>query len=1024
MAGTDERKPDQRLALQEEKRTLKETSGTDMDMDNTKTGKLQGETAKTKDFPVVCIGASAGGLEAIEAFLSGLPEKSGIAFVIVTHTHPDHTTRLPEILRRKSPVEVVLLEDGTRLKPDTLFIPPSDKDPVIKDGGIRLQERTSRADAHLPIDRFLKSLADEYGEAAGCVILSGSGTDGTGGLRRIKENGGVAFAQSKRSAQHRGMPESAIETGLIDFVLDPPEMAKELIAYFKHPNVLRAEAPEKSKHPDVLSQILTFLANHTGHDFSGYKKNTLFRRINRRMGLNHCPTMEDYLNFLQRNPRESHALFQDMLISVTSFFRDPEVFAFLQNQMQEFFTPEADGDSFRVWIPGCATGEEAYSVAIIIIECMENLNITRQLQIFATDVDENAIEKAWRGLYTSNIATDVSAERLKRFFTKEGNQYRVKKELREPIVFANQDVLRDPPFIHLDMLVCRNLLIYLEIKAQSKLLLLFHYSLKSSGILFLGTSESTGRFSELFHPLNKKFGIYQKLDEKRTTGRQVHFLPGKGKVPHAGPVQKIGIPDWEKDTTPDGQLPKIGLVVKRILLERHTPACALVDDRGEIVYIHGRTGKYLEHAPGKPSLRIVECAREGLRNILSDCLGRAVRKKEVVQRTGVRVKANGDSVTVDLTIKPIDEPGLNTHYMVLFEESPEFAGGETPSMPADAAEDGVTPDDAATERIAELERELNELRSDYHSSQEELESSNEELKSVNEEMYSSNEELQSTNEELESSREELEALNEELSTVNNELNEKITELNESYGKLTDVLNSADMAIIFLDNDLVVRRFTDQAARLVNLIDQDMGRPLSHISHFIENIDLTHEAARVIKSLTPFETEVRTKDGHWYRMHIMVNRAKHVIEGVVLTFINIDPQKIAQAELQAYAENEASAARRLTESIVDTVRESLLVLDGNLRVVSANRRFHETFATPAGKVEDTHLFEIGDGQFDIPELRRLLEEIIPRNEIFEDYLVEHSFERTGVMRMHLNARRLRGKSEDEERILLAILAETE
>jgi two-component system, chemotaxis family, CheB/CheR fusion protein len=886
-----------------------------------------------------------------------------------------------------------------------------------------LKERASRADLHLPIDRFLESLADEYGEAAGCVILSGSGTDGTGGLRRIKEKGGVAFAQSASSARHKGMPESAIETGLIDSVLDPSEMGKELIAYFRHPRVLRTEAPEKGTHPDVLSRILTFLASHTGHDFSGYKKNTLNRRINRRMGLNHCPAMEDYLKFLHRNPKESQTLFQDMLISVTSFFRDPEVFAYLEKQLQEIFTPETDGDSFRVWIPGCATGEEAYSVAIIIFECMENANITRQVQIFASDIDENAIEKARRGIYTSNIAAEVSEERLRRFFIQEGNYYRIKKKLRESVVFANQNVLRDPSFIHLDMLVCRNLLIYLEVEAQSKLLLLFHYSLKPGGILFLGTSESTGRFSELFHPLNKKFSIYQKREDKLTTEGKVHFPPAWETRFMPLSVENIGTPDRKKATASDRQLPEIGLMVKRNLLEHHTPACALVDDRGDIIYIHGRADNYLAYAPGKPSLRIVECAREGLRNILSGCLVRAVRKKEIVRRTGVRVKTNGSFLAVDLTVKPIDEPGLNTHYMILFEQLQNPPGDKLPGMPADETEAGVTPDDVVAGRNAELEQELNELRSDYRATQEDLESSNEELKSANEEMYSSNEELQSTNEELESSREELESLNEELSTVNSELNEKITELNESYNKITNVLNSTDMALIFLDNDLIVRRFTDQAARLVNLIDKDMGRPLSHISHNIEKVDLTHEAARVMKSLTPLETEVRTRDGHWYRMNIMVNRTQHVIEGTVLTFVNIDSQKTAQAELQAHAKNEAIEARRFAESIVDTVRESLLVLDGNLRVVSANRRFLETFAT-FGRVEGIPLFEIGDGQFDIPELRRLLEEVIPRNEIFEDYLVEHSFENTGVVRMHLNARRLRGKSEDEERILLAILAETD
>ncbi|RJQ77493.1 MAG: chemotaxis protein CheB [Desulfobacteraceae bacterium] len=832
--------------------------------DKAEQARLLVEALRPNNFPIVGIGASAGGLEALEAFVSAIEAKSGMAFVVVSHSHPDHKTRLPEILERKAKVPVVLLKDGTRLAPDTIYIPPSDLDPIILDGLIRLQKRQNRADLHMPIDIFLRSLAQDRGEAAGCVILSGTGTDGTQGVRQIKEKAGVTVAQNEASARHWGMPRSAIETGLVDYVLAPSRMPAQLVAYFRHPAAIRDEPQENHPHASELDMILSFLAERTRHDFSMYKKSTLIRRIQRRMSVTRSSSVSEYLEFLHDNPAEPKALFQDLLIGVTNFFRDPEVFAFLKEKVLPDLLARSQGKgSFRAWIPGCATGEEAYSVAILVKECMRELKVNHEIQIFATDIDAKAIEKARQGVYLVNIATDVSAERLERFFVPGNNLYQIKKEIRESVIFAEQNVLRDPPFMNLDLLVCRNLLIYLKPAAQAKVIPLFYYSLKPAGVLFLGTSEGTGRFAELFQPIDKKFSLYQKQSGRDIRPR-IQF-PSGAKRPLSPVDPRIQRPDGIPDN--DG----IAQAVTRLLLEEHTPACAIVDHGGNILYIHGRTGAYLEPAQGKANLRITDMAREGVRTALSSALHQAFQNNRPIRKKGLQVKTNGQHVRIDLTVKPISAPSLKDCLMVLFEQvgaaSPQKGNvGEPKTDRADALRNSV------------LEQDLATVRDDYHTTLRELEASNEELISVNEEMHSSNEELQSTNEELESSKEELQSLNEELSTVNNELYSKIEEVQDAYDSITDVLNSTRIAIVFTDTELRIKRFTAEAARLINLIDTDAGRPLDHISHNLQYENLTQKVRRVIQTQSSFEEEVRTQDGQWYRMSIMVHQRADALEG--------------------------------------------------------------------------------------------------------------------------------------------------
>jgi len=688
---------------------------------------------------------------------------------------------------------------------------------------------------------------------------------------------------------------------------------------------------------------------------------------------------------------------------VTNFFRDREAFDHLKLHVLPEIISRSEGEALRIWVPGCATGEEAYSVAILMAECLEEKESNQAVQIFGTDIDPIAIEKARQGSYVQNIASDVDEDRLKRFFIKEDSHYRVRSSIREMTVFAEQNILTDPPFSKLDLLVCRNLLIYLKPEAQNRLIPLFHYTIRNEGFLFLGSSESIGRFDDLFEPVGKPHSLFRKKN---------HDVRPMVQFPTAKRLEKAqAAPDTGKEPERSGQ--SLRRAVERVLMEAHTPACVLVNRAGEILYFHGRTGKYLEHAPGNPTLQIGDMAREGLRFALLSSLGRLDEQKGEIRERGVRVKTNHEYQRIDLVVKGLTEPPLKDCRLVIFEERPEPAESKQ-SLESDQPE--------AVSRHSEetLEAELMRIKQDYRIALEQLQTSNEELRSANEELQSSNEELQSTNEELESSREELQSLNEELNTVNSELHGKMEQLGEAYNAINTVLNSTRIAIVFLDTELRIRRFTPEATQLLNLIDSDAGRPIEHISHNLEYPHLTEKARQVLKTLSGIDEEVCTKDGHWYRMRIMVyHTEEHIIEGVVMTLVNIDAQKQAQKELKEMSESALSAARQFADDIVDTVRESLLVLDSGMRVIRANRSFYDTFKNTSDKTEGKRIFELENGQWDIPELRRLLHELIESNRSFEGYRVEHRFPGIGFKRMVLNGRALRGVDSRQVRILLAI-----
>jgi two-component system CheB/CheR fusion protein len=963
-------------------------------------------------FPLVCLGASAGGLKALEAFFSSLPEQSGMAFVIISHTDPDHTSLLPDILKRKSRIPIKEILENSVPEQNTVFLPPSNRDLVMERGRFRLKEWARKSGLHMPIDSFLESLAYEYGERSACIILSGTGTDGTHGLRLIKEAGGVSFAEAQSSAGHFGMPQSAIDTGMIDYVMEPNRMPEQLIDYFKHPVTLlqdsEAETPKEKKLATSLKNILMFLASRTNHDFSCYKKSTLIRRVERRIAVTQSGSANQYYRYLHGKNDECDLLFQDLLIGVTEFFREPEAFSVLEERvLPRIFARLGKSDTLRIWVTGCSSGEEVYSVAMVVMEYMEKQKIKRDLQIFGTDIDGHAIETAREGVYLQNIAAKVSEDRLDRFFVKVKDRfYRVRKEIREPVVFAVQDVLRDPPFTKLDLLFCRNLLIYLEADAQNRLIPIFHYSLKPGGALFLGSSETIGRFGEFFSALDKKH-IYFKRDAPISIQPEIRFPSGariKREIPEfglraAGGMQKAG--------------QTIVQAVEQVLLQKHTPACVIVDASGHLLHVHGHTGKYLELPSGKPDLDVTSLAREGLRFALTSALRKAVSGNKEIRHQGLRVKANGQFQETDLEVFPLsDPPALRDTFMIKFTES-----GSRKEVPKDRKSKGATDEDGA--RMGELEHELLRVREDYRSVIEELETSNEELKSVNEEMNSANEELQSANEELESSREELQSLNEELNTVNAQLQSKNEELADLYSSITEVLNSTRIAILFLNSDLTVKRFTPEAANLLNLVEYDAGRPIGHISHNLKIGDLSKTAKRVLDTLTPFESDVQTVDGHWYRMCLLVYRSKtNVIEGVVATFINIDSQKKAQWEVERLKEEEIKAAKKFSESIVDGVREALLVLDENFRILRANRSYYKIFRTDEISTLGENLFALGNGLWNIPRLKSLLRKVVKGGEAFEEYPVEWNLPEIGERRLLLNARRFEIEEDKETRLLLA------
>ena len=851
-------------------------------------------------FPIVGIGASAGGLGAFEAFFSGMPADTdpGMAFVLVQHLAPDHKSILSDLIRRYTRMQVFEVEDGMVVQANCAYIIPPNHDMAFLNGALHLLEPSAPRGQRLPIDFFFRSLAQDQHERAIGIVLSGTGSDGTLGVRAIKAEGGMVMAQNPESTEFDGMPRSAIATGLVDYELPPAEMPAQLVAYAAHAfgKLRRSDIVQTPKTEGAVKKIFILLRAQTGHDFSQYKPSTIHRRIERRMAVHQVEGVDSYVKYLQQTPAEVEALFRDLLIGVTNFFRDPEAFQLLEDEIvPKLFANKPVGGTVRVWSAGCSTGEEAYSIAILLQERMETLKQNFTVQVFATDIDSQAIATARTGLYPASIAADMTPERLARFFTAvpDGSAYRINKGLRDMLIFSEQSVIKDPPFSRLDLISCRNLLIYFSAELQKKLIPLFNYALNPGGFLLLGTSEGIGEFVELFAVLDRKAKLFQRKEDYLGVRREIlgRFIPSMA-ASEAVDVAR------SRQTVKTANLAKMPLreMTEQALLQQVAPAAALVNGQGDILYLHGRTGMYLEPAPGETGIsNILKMAREGLRPDLGMALHKAVSHKENVCCAGLNVKTNGHFTRVNVTIRPVTaaESTEAPLYLVILEEAPAIDASSTSQVAASERNIHSSHSDKdfvslVEARIEALKDELRAKDEYLQSTHEQLESSNEELKSSNEEMQSVNEELQSTNEELETSKEELQSVNEELATVNAELQTKVVDLSRANNDMNNLLAGTGIGTVFVDHQLRILRFTPAASTIINLITSDVGRPVAHIASNLVGYDrLVADTQTVLDTLALKEIDVQTTEGKWYTMRIQPYRTlDNVIEGAVISFVDV------------------------------------------------------------------------------------------------------------------------------------------
>ncbi|MDZ7594879.1 MAG: CheR family methyltransferase [Thiobacillus sp.] len=878
---------------------------------------------------VVGMVASAGGLEAFKQFFQAMPAHSGLAFVLIPHLDPKHESLMAPLLGKQTAMPVAEAEDGQRLEADHVYVIPPNHYLTLHKGVIQLSAPPDRGAGLTAIDPFLRSLAADQQERAICIILSGTGSHGSLGLKAVKAEGGMAMVQQPTSAEYDRMPLSAIDTGLADYVLPPGQMPEELVKYVRHFVAGTAALPEPAAAQNDLSQVLALLRARTKFDFRAYRKRMLLRRVLRRMGLNHLERLADYLAMLRERPDELAQLSKDLLISVTSFFRDPEMFQVLETQvLPELIETRDTAAPVRVWVPGCASGEEAYSIAMLLIERITAAGKACPIQIFATDVDEGALEVGRRGIYPDALVADLSRQQLERFFTRaDAHHWQVSKQLRETVLFAPQNILADAPFSKLDMVSCRNLLIYLEPEVQQKLLQLFHFALNEGGYLILGPSESIGRHVGLYRPVSKKWRIFHRVHTERLAraGFPVQASKRMSELQPASPPVSV-------------QPKNLTELTRKVLLEEFAPAAVVINRRYEVLHYSGPTQLYLQQPGGPPSHDLLTLALAALRPRIRAAAIKAINEETRIDVGGIRIKRAGHFVLVRLSVQPL--PGKLAEerlLLVVFQDEPKA------DQAAAAGDERARTDE---QLVRQLEYELKTSREELQSTIEELESSNEELKASNEEVMSMNEELQSTNEELETSKEELQSLNEELSTVNSQLRDKVDELENANDDMINLLASVDNATLFLGVDRTIQRFTPSATRLFNLITTDVGRPIDHITARFEDPELKRDIERVLQDLAPCEREVSRDDEQWFLRRITPYRTgDNRISGVVLSLTDISVLKRTELELRnvtahlAQRVNEGSAQlqheRNFIDAILNTVGALILVIDTEERVVRFN-----------------------------------------------------------------------------------------
>jgi two-component system CheB/CheR fusion protein len=932
-------------------------------------------------------------LEAFSELLRHLPAKTGMAFVLVQHLDPKHSSDLREILSRTTEIPVIEVKDGTVVYPDQIYVIPPDKVMSIKRGILQLGARVLTRGQHLPIDHFLGSLAEDRGDRAISVILSGAASDGTQGSRAIKAAGGITFAQDEGSARYGSMPQNAVQTGCVDFVLAPAAIADELARIGKHPYIVPSGA-EKPDRPiasgDEMETLLSLLRVASGVDFTHYKHTTLQRRIKRRMVLHKLENVADYVRYIKSKPGELDELYKDILIHVTSFFRDPDAFEGLSKHVFPNLFKDEKAGTVRVWVPGCSTGEEVYSLAMAMLEYiwLETKKTARTtpgsvpFQIFATDISESSLDRARAGIYPLAAVAEISPDRLRRFFVKLDAGYQINKSVREMCIFARQNVAKDPPFSNLDLISCRNLLIYLGAVLQKRVIPTLHYALKADRYLLLGGAESLGVFGEYFSAVDKKNRIFQK---KRSANRLSTYFNGVEygirQVENSKVVREV-----------DSSL-SVEKAADRVLFNRFVPAAIVVNDDMEIVQFRGKTGPYLEPASGHPTFNLVKMAREGLLVDLRAALSKARKEGVPVRKEGVIIQSNGGAREVHLEVTPIRVEGSPERYcLIVFQDA-------SASRPAAEGKRGkkVLPGKQLGARERERwQRETNQLREQLQGLIEDHETVTEEFKASNEEVMSANEELQSTNEELETAKEELQSTNEELTTLNEELQNRNAELSLANNDLLNLLDNVSIAVVIVGNDLHIRHFTPPAQKLLNLLPGDIGRGLNEIRPNLDLQDLGALARETIDTMAAHELEVRENGtGRWHLMRVRPYKTwDNKIEGAVVSFQDIDVLK-----------RSAEQARVLADAISETAREAILVLDGSLHVTNANPAFYRNFGVSREETENRAIYDLGQGQWNIPKLRELLERVLPNNGLVEDFEVRHDFPRLGPRVMILNARRI-------------------
>jgi two-component system CheB/CheR fusion protein len=956
-------------------------------------GKADGAVENAeKPVLIAGVGASAGGYEAFAQLLENLRSDLGMAFVFIQHLDPLHESKLAPLLSHTTTMKVAEIRDRTPIAPNNVYVIPPNRALTIIKGVLHLAPR-KKGGAHLPIDHFFESLALDQGNLAIGIVLSGNGHDGTAGLKHIKSAGGITFSQDLRSAKFHGMPESAQSAECVDYVQSPSGIAQELARIASHGALKHVQPP--SAEPalpgadDNLHKIFSLLRLSSGVDFSHYKLTTLKRRIMRRMVLKKTEHLEDYVHYLRKDPAEIELLFQDILINVTGFFRDPAAFVALKKKIfPRLMKQRAPGSPIRIWVPGCATGEEVYSLAICLHEFLGKNQNNKAMQIFGTDVSEAMVARSRSGVYPRSIESQVTPERLRRYFQKTAHDgYQISKFIRDVCIFAKQNVAEDPPFSKLDIISCRNLLIYLGLPLQKKVLPTFHYSLRPGGFLMLGTSETIGKFSNLFSLVDKRNKIY--VRNEAFSRPEVDFSPGL-------PPQNVAAMEASSKSIPSHV--DLQDMAEEILLSRFCPPSVIVNQRMDVLHFLGKIGPYLEPARGTASLNLLKMVRDEFAVDLRTAVSQAAKTNLPVRKEAIRIRSNGHFQEVALEAVPFKSSLPERFFLILFRETDTGLAEEAKSGRKNSRE---THRQQQTEReVHRLRQELNQTKESLQTIIEEQEATNEELKSANEEIQSSNEELQSTNEELETAKEELQSTNEELTTLNEELQNRNIELGQANNDLNNLISSFSMPIVMLGTDLTIRKFTPLGQKLFNLIPSDVGRRISDINPNISLPDLKELVGEVIDTLNVKEIEVQDREGHWYSLRVRPYRtSENKIDGAILVLVDI------------------GEIRQGLEETLQMVPDPMLLLSGDLRVSKGNDAYYQRFKADAAATEEKSLFKLGNGQWNIPSLRSLLESVLPANQHVENFRVEHEFPDIGRGVFLVNARRLYHHSKGTHYILV-------